>query len=292
MTISKSAGRAAATAGMVLLVLTGCGNSEPSAVPDRPTSGNVLDAAEVLTAGQEQELNSLIEGLNRDTDGARVAVLTVENAGGPIEDYARSVATDWGVGDAGADNGVLIVADTAERELRIESADGVRGAFSDDEAEDVIEDVLEPAFADEQYATGLTEAVERIYLYADGQEPPTEPFNWALLAGVVGVTGAIIGSIILWVSADSRRRRRIADDEIRTAEGLDPEFRLSEEQRKAYRKYRYSKRGEDAMNNPQIWLPLYIASPGLYSGGSTGSQSGSSFGGGGGYSGGGASGSY
>ncbi|WP_333483457.1 TPM domain-containing protein [Arthrobacter sp. CAN_A1] len=56
---------------------------------------------------------------------------------------------DWGVGDSGADNGVLVVADTVERELRIETADGVRELFYDDEAENVIENVLEPAFADE-----------------------------------------------------------------------------------------------------------------------------------------------
>jgi uncharacterized protein len=277
---------------MLLLVLTGCGNSEPATAPERPAESNVLDLADVLTTAEEQSLNELIEERNVSSDGARVAVLTVENAGGSIEDYSRSVATEWEVGDAGADNGVLVVADTAERELRIETADGVRKQFSDDEAAAVIEDVLEPAFADEQYAEGLTEAVEQIYLYADGQEPAQEPFNWALLAWVVGVGSAVIGIIIYLVSVDSRRRRRVADEEIREAEEKDPTFRLTEEQRKAYRKYRYSKRGDDAVNYPPTWLPLYVANPALYSGSNTGTQSGSSFGGGGGFSGGGASGKY
>lgn len=292
MTISRRAGGAAAALTLLLLCLTGCSDSEPSAVPDRPDAGNVLDDAGVLTTAEEQSLNALIEERNRGTDGARVVVLTIENAGGSIEDYSRSVATEWEVGDAGADNGVLVVADTSERELRIETADGVRERFSDDEAEDVIEDVLEPAFADEQYAEGLTEAVEQIYLYADGQEPVREPFNWGLLAWVVGIGSAVIGLIIFLVSVDSRRRRRVADDEIREAEEKDPNFRLTEEQRKAYRKYRYSKRGDDAVNYPPTWLPLYIANPALYSGSNTSTQSGSSFGGGGGFSGGGASGKY
>ncbi|MBP2215257.1 YgcG family protein [Arthrobacter sp. CAN_C5] len=292
MTISRSAGGAAATLSMLLLVLTGCGSSEPSTVPERPAGGTVLDVADVLTTAEEESLNALIEERNSSTSGARVAVLTVENAGGSIEDYSRSVATEWEVGDAGADNGVLVVADTAERELRIETADGVREQFSDDEAAAVIEDVLEPAFADEQYAEGLTEAVEQIYLYADGQEPVQEPFNWAVLAWVVGVASAVVGLIIYFFSVDSRRRRRVADDEIREAEEKDPTFRLTEEQRKAYRKYRYSKRGDDAVNYPPTWLPLYIANPALYSGSSTSTQSGSSFGGGGGFTGGGASGRY
>lgn len=290
MAIKKARLTAAAMAAL-LLVLTGCGG-EPGTVPAPPTSGNVLDSANVLTGQQERDLNALIENRNESTDAARVAVLTIENAGGSIEDYARTVATEWGVGDDGASNGVLVVADTAERELRIETADGVREQFSDDEAEDIIEDVLEPAFGDEQYAQGLLAAVDQIYVYADGQEPPREPFNWWLLTGIIGAAVAVIGLITASAAREGRRRRRIADEEIRAAEESDPDLRLTDEQREAYRKYRYSHRGDDAVTNPSLWLPLYIANPALYSGGSTGTTSGSSFNGGGGFSGGGASGSY
>lgn len=275
----------------LLLGLAGCGG-EPATTPEPPTEGNVLDAADVLTDAQEQDLNALIDNHNGDSNSARVAVLTVENAGGSIEDYARGVATAWGVGDDGANNGVLIVADTGERELRIETADGVREAFSDDEAEDVIEDVLEPAFADERFAEGLTEAVDQVYLYAEGGEPAQEPFNWVLLVSIVGGAILAVGLLIFSIVQSGRRQRRKIDEEIRAAEDSDPNLQLTEEQRDAYRKYRESNRGDDAVTNPAVWLPLYLANPAGYSGGSTGSQTGSSFGGGGGFSGGGASGSY
>ncbi|WP_104167658.1 YgcG family protein [Arthrobacter sp. SX1312] len=281
-----------ATASLVLLVLTGCDGTGPAAAPEPPAEGNVLDAADVLTSAEEQELDALIDGHNGRTDAARVAVLTVEDAGGSIEDYARSVATAWGVGDAGADNGVLVVADTGERELRIETADGVREAFSDDDAAQVIGDVLEPAFADEEYAAGLTEAVGRIYTYAQGQEPVKEPFDWVLLGWVAGGLAVLLGGIMWLFAADSRRRRSIANEELRAAEDADPDLRLTEQQRDAYRKYRYNHRNDDAVSNPALWLPLYLANPALYSGGSGGDTSGSSFNGGGGFSGGGASGSY
>lgn len=285
--------RAAVTAGaFLLLLLTGCSDGGPASVPEPPSQGNVLDAADVLTPEQEQELNALIDGQNSRTDAARVAVLTVEDAGGSIEDYARSVASDWEVGDAGADNGVLVVADTGGRELRIETADGVREAFSDDDAEEVVEDVLEPAFGDEEYAQGLTEAVDRIYGYAQGRDPVKEPFDWVLFGWVAGGVAVLLGGIVWLLAADSRRRRRISDEELRAAEAADPDLRLTEEQRAAYRKYRYSRRGDDAVSNPAVWLPLYVANPALYSGGTGGNASGSSFNGGGGFSGGGASGSY
>ncbi|MCU1633618.1 MAG: hypothetical protein JWM61_2270 [Micrococcaceae bacterium] len=276
----------------VVLVLTACGGSGTAATPEPPGQGSLVDAADVLTSGEEQSLNALIVERNSATDAARVAVLTVDGAGGSIEDYARSVATAWGVGDQGADNGVLIVADTGERELRIETADGVRDALSDDDAESIIDDVLEPAFADEEYARGLTDAVEQVYLYAEGGEPVQEPFNIGLLAAVLAGSVLVIGALTWWIVADSRRRRRAADEELRTAEKAYPDFRLTDEQRDAYRKYRYRKRGDDAVSNPVVWLPLYAANPALYSGGTTGGSSGSSINGGGGFSGGGASGSY
>lgn len=288
--------RALAVAALAGAALTGC--SGPAAeVPAPPDASNVLDAADVLTHAQEQELDALIDRHNTETGAARVAVLTVESADGPIEDYAREVATAWEVGDAGADNGVLVVAATGDRELRIESGDGVRGQFTDDEAERVVEDVLGPAFADERHAEGLTEAVGRIYRYAEGGEPPREPFDWALFGWIAGPLALAAGLVGWWLAADARRRRRIADEELRAARQRDPGLRLTEEQHAAYRKYRYHHRKDDAVTNLAVWLPLYLANPGLYSGGTGsgadgGAPGGSSFGGGGGFTGGGASGSY
>lgn len=294
MAISRAAGReAAGIVGMALLTVTGCASS-PATPPDPPAEGTVLDAAEVLTQQEEQALNTLIEDRNGSTDAARVAVLTVPDAPGSIEDFAQDVAAAWGVGEEGADNGVLVVADTGDRELRIETADGVREAFSDDEAEGVVEEVLEPAFADERYAQGLTEAVDRIYRYAKGQEPLEDPVESVAIIWVVAGVAALVAVVAALIATDARRRRRIAEEEIREAERRDPDLRLTEQQRRNYRKYRYYHRGNDAVSNPAVWLPLYIANPALYSGGSTGSGAGggSSFGGGGGFTGGGASGSY
>lgn len=294
MTRTTSISRVLIAAAAVLpLLLGGCAD-EPSTLPAPPVEGSVLDMAGVLSEKQEQDLNALIEDRNRSTTAARVAVLTVEEAGGSIEDYARDVATAWEVGDHDAENGVLVLAATGERELRIETADGVRESFSDDEAEDVVEDVLAPAFADERYAEGLTEAVDRIYRYARGEDPPGDPVNWAVLGGLLGGIALLVVLAVWWSIAHTRRRRRAVEEEIRQAEENDPELRLTEEQRAAYRKYRLNHRGDDAVTSPVVWLPLYVANPALYSGESTGNQSsgGSSFGGGTGFTGGGASGSY
>lgn len=292
----RTAGRVAAAGLLMVLLmflLAGCGGQgQADSVPVAPVDGNVLDEADVLSSEEEGQVNAAIDAGNDRSDNARVAVLMVEGIDGGIEDFAQAVATDWAVGDEGADNGVLIVADTAEREIRIETAEGVRERFSDDDAEDVIDDVLGPAFADGDLSAGLTEAVRRIYLYADGQAPEEEPFDWALFTWVAAPITVVVGAVIWWGVAHARRLRREADEEIRAAEAADPSLRLTQEQRAAYRSYRSSHRGDDAVSNPGVWLPLFIANPSLYSGGGTGTSSGSSFNGGGGFTGGGASGSY
>ncbi|WP_051427417.1 nuclear transport factor 2 family protein [Arthrobacter sp. H20] len=79
---------------------------------------------------------------------------------------------------------------------------------------------------------------------------------------VVGIATAVTGLIIYLAATDSRRRRRVADNEKREAEEHNPTFRLAEEQRKAYRKYRTAR----AAATPRITLQrvsLYIANPAL-----------------------------
>ncbi|GIG30808.1 TPM domain-containing protein [Cellulomonas marina] len=282
---------------VVLAALTACSSEEGTDVPAPPAAGAVLDVSEVLTADEERAVSELVDAENARTDAARVAVLLVPSADGDLEDYAREVATRWGVGDEGADNGVLVVAATDDRELRVEVADGVRDRFDDDEAATVVEDVLAPAFGDERYAEGLTAAVVAVYTYAEGGTPPapaSEPTNWAVLGAWIGGAGLLVGGLVAWLVGDRRRRHRLADGEIAAAREQDPGFDLTDEQRAAYRRYRYHRRGSDAVSNPGAWLPLYVANPALWSGGSQGSSSGggSSFGGGGGFSGGGASGGY
>ncbi|WP_129337927.1 TPM domain-containing protein [Cellulomonas endophytica] len=289
---ARRGGAALALAG-ALLAVGACSADAATGVPERP-AGNVLDAAEVLSPDEERALDDVITASNRAADDARVAVLTVGAPDGDLEEWSREVATAWGVGDAGADNGVLVVVATDDRELRVEVADGVRQRLTDAEAAYVVDEVLTPPLSDERYAEGLTAAVEEIYALAatEGSTVQDEPTNWLAVGGWAAGIGLVLGGLLSWVLVDRRSRRRLADTELHAAES-QPGFGLTDEQREAYRRYRYHHRKGDAVSDPRAWLPLYVANPALYSGASGSSSSGgSSFGGGGGFSGGGASGGY
>ncbi|WP_233542806.1 TPM domain-containing protein [Kocuria tytonis] len=295
-------------------------------VPPRPSEGAVQDQADLLSTQEEADLNRLIGQKNKDNEYIRAAVLTVNDTQGEsIEDYSRKVATDWGVGDDGRNNGVLVVADMGERELRIEVADGAREVLSDGDAESIMKDELQPGFKNEHYAEAFTDTLTEVYDQANPQAAAEREARSTTIMGVIfGLVGlgAVVGGFLAW--RRSRRTKKIreqADREIEQFQREHPEESITEGMRRAYHRYRQQNPEAPGLNATpgkakdkdgvereiqyaptfQSWLPLYVMYPSLYSGASHASSSSgssygggasSSFGGGGGFSGGGASGSF
>lgn len=290
-----------------LLTSCGGGDSGSAEIPNPPESGNVRDGAEILDAQGMQKINRVIEQSNHRTDAARVAVLTTDQAPGDWEAWTQEVARSWGVGDANRQNGVLLAIDMQERRTRLEVAEGVREQLSDDEAAAILQEITRPALKEERYTDAVVNTVEAVYEEAEGgtsdaasEAQSTQSWrNWVLgiAVTVVGVTLLVVG---LWIWMDLRRWRRIADQEIADYQRSHPQEEITEEVRKAYRRYRYHHRkapawqqeidrrraeardeGRDSekADDPaeythyapsfQTWLPLYMMSPTLYSGSGT-----------------------
>ena len=153
----------------VSLVMCSADAARAAQVPPHPDPGAVPDQADILSDADEQHVNERIGPGNEHNEYIRATALTVNGVDGDFENFTRQVATERGVGEAGRDNGVLIVADMGDRNLRIEVVDGARGVLSDDTAEVIMEDHLEPGFRDEQYAQALMETVDSVYGQANPQ---------------------------------------------------------------------------------------------------------------------------
>lgn len=296
-------------------------------IPPRPDSGAVQDRADILSDAEELQLNERIGRGNEENEYVRTAVLTVDGVDGTFEDFTRKTASEWGVGDADRNNGVLIVADMDERQLRIEVADGAREVLSDDTAQAIIDDHLSPGFKDEQYAQALTRTVDAVYERANPEAAAkaaeererTDSTVLTVLLTIAGLIVAIALGSIVWWRRDRKKIRDQADREIERYQREHPDEEISQEVREKYYKYRSNHRkppksGKEPPKakdgdgverevryapNFHSWLPLYMMYPAIYSGinhsitsgGSSGSA-GTSFGGGGGFSGGGATGSF
>src|SRR4029077_18111079 len=125
-------------------------------------SGPINDCAGVLDESTVDALKTLTADIEAQTT-AEIAVVTVTSLDGmSIEEYANRLFKEWGIGQKGADNGVLILVAPGERKMRIEVGYGLEGVLPDGLAGEVIRIEFTPAFRNGDYPRGLVLGVTRI----------------------------------------------------------------------------------------------------------------------------------
>jgi uncharacterized protein len=82
-------------------------------------AGRISDFANVIDPAIEAELNQQIDQLEQKTS-SEIAVATVASLDGmPVEEYANKLFKQWGIGQKGKDNGVLVLVAPTEHRIRI-----------------------------------------------------------------------------------------------------------------------------------------------------------------------------
>jgi uncharacterized protein len=129
----------------------------------------VNDYAQVLTNEEEQQLETKLVAFN-DSTSTQIAIVLISSTGEyPVDDYAIALFRNWGIGQKGKDNGVLILAAMQDRRMTIITGYGVEGALPDAICKRIIELTLKPAFKAQQYFNGLDEATTEIMLRTTGE---------------------------------------------------------------------------------------------------------------------------
>lgn len=125
-------------------------------------SGFVNDFAAVLSADQRAALEAKLSAFQNDTLN-QIAVVTVKNLGGDtVENFAVELFKDWGIGEKGKDNGVLLLVATEEHQMRIEAGYGLEGTLTDALSSRIINNTLKPAFRAGDFYGGLSSATDQI----------------------------------------------------------------------------------------------------------------------------------
>jgi uncharacterized membrane protein YgcG len=144
-------------------------------IPER--QGRINDYANLLSPQQEAELGAFYESLEQEM-GCQIAVLTIESLHGTsMEDYSLKVASAWGLGRRGIDDGILITVALAEKAVRIEVGDGLKLLISTAVAQQIVQDTS-PEFAAGRFFKGLEqgslEIVHRIRTHQElvGKKKP------------------------------------------------------------------------------------------------------------------------
>jgi len=173
--------------------------------------GYVNDYAGVIDEASKTRMEGILASLKEKT-GAQVAVVTVDTMApyAAIEEFTIELATKWGVGKRGEDNGVLIALAIQERKTRIEVGYGLEGIIPDGLAGQILDQSMLPSLRAGEYGPGLLKGVEAVAgIIAKEKGVDLGPYNLGESRQYTRTSspglGMIIFIIILFVFIGGRR---------------------------------------------------------------------------------------
>lgn len=123
-----------------------------------------------------QELNALEQTLRNfnDTSSTQIAIVTVPSLHGYApNDYAQRLAEQWGIGQKGKDNGILLLVKpkngNEKGQVAIAVGYGLEGVVPDAIASRIIRNEIIPEFQNGRYYTGVAKATNILMKLSGGE---------------------------------------------------------------------------------------------------------------------------
>ncbi len=162
MTPDPSSRKQAPASRLALLLLPLLLAAGPAlAAPEFPAlTGRVVDEAGLLSAAAEGRLERQLEAHEAQTSNQVVVVTLPSLQGYSIERFGVELGRHWQIGQAGRDNGALLIVAPKERKLRIEVGYGLEGELTDILSRAIIENEITPRFKRGNYEAGISAGVE------------------------------------------------------------------------------------------------------------------------------------
>ena len=208
---------------LIAAALAACLITLPAAAaskyPDPDSRFFINDFADVIDSAAEEEIYSRAVALQEKTT-AQVAVVTVNTLDGEDPaDYSLGLGRQWGVGQKGEDNGVVILLAKTERQIYIAVGYGLEGALPDSKTGRIIDAYGLDYLKEDDFSTGLLEifkaVVNEVYIEY-GEEPEAGYTEIDDIYGdeldgygakVAASWAVMLAVVILFVLIFGRRRR-------------------------------------------------------------------------------------
>jgi uncharacterized protein len=146
----------------VVLVIVGAAVAFAADIAIPALTGRVVDQAGILGSSEESALTNKLAALEEKTTIQLVVVTLSSLQNRNIEEWGLALGRGWGIGQAGKNNGVLLIVAPKERELRIEVGYGLEGDLPDATADNIIRNVILPRFKGGNMAGGINDGVDAI----------------------------------------------------------------------------------------------------------------------------------
>ena len=154
---------AARWAALAFLLVVGAFASPALADPTFPAlTGRVVDQADILSGSDEAALTDKLAALEARTTDQLVVVTVPSLQGYDIADYGYKLGRHWQIGQAGANNGVILLVAPNERKVRIEVGYGLEGVLTDAYSSIIIQTKILPRFRDHDMPGGIMAGTDEI----------------------------------------------------------------------------------------------------------------------------------
>lgn len=153
---------------LIILLLSFFNNAIAKDISPKPSTA-VADYIGLLNQGQKRLLEQKLKVFNDTSSSAIVVVIDKSTEGEDIFDYSYRLASKWGVGAKGKDNGILVYIAFNDRKVFIQVGSGLEGVVPDAVAKRIIENVIVPAFKKGDYFNGINKATDILMSLASGE---------------------------------------------------------------------------------------------------------------------------
>ncbi len=183
---------------LLLLLILG---AAPAAAQDFPKlTGRVVDGANIIPPADEAALTQKLEAVETASSRQLVVATVPSLQGYDIADYGYQLGRHWGIGQKGANNGILLLVAPNERKVRIDVGYGLEPIMTDALSHQIITQQILPAFKRGDYPGGINAGADAII--SQLQAPLEQAEQKALAAqqarGGSGEGGGSIFPLIFW----------------------------------------------------------------------------------------------
>lgn len=134
-----------------------------------PSNRLVVDQGDFLSPQEERQLEQKLIAYN-DTTSTQIVLVTLASLNGvEASEYATELGRQWGVGQQGKDNGVVVLVSREDRRIFIATGYGLEGAIPDAVASRIVRNIITPNFREGNFYLGLSRASDALIAAARGE---------------------------------------------------------------------------------------------------------------------------
>jgi uncharacterized protein len=195
---------------LLLLTVVTVNAQENCLLEQAPVQDLVQDYANILSDAEEQTLRQQLLAFN-DTVSNQILIVTVINlCNYDKAEFTYTLGENWGVGQDGKDNGIVIMVKPKEidgrGEVFIAPGYGLEGVLPDAIAKRIVEREMIPYFKQQDYYEGIASATSTIMSITSG-EFTAEEYSKTKLTDLLPFLGVIFIIIIIMIMKAKQTRQ-------------------------------------------------------------------------------------